>query len=80
MSIADTNHAVPTSLNPAQRKAATIALLVDEIFGFGDTDPVLLIVEDAHWIDATTLELMTRMAHGSAMYTDSRNSPDPCLQ
>jgi class 3 adenylate cyclase/tetratricopeptide (TPR) repeat protein len=62
LSIADTNHAVPTSLNPAQRKAATIALLVDEIFGFGDTDPVLLIVEDAHWIDATTLELMTRMA------------------
>ena len=27
----------------------------------GETDPVLLILEDAHWIDATTLELMTRL-------------------
>ncbi len=61
LSIADPSHAVPASLNPAQRKAATIALLVDEIVGFGDTNPVLLIVEDAHWIDATTLELMTRL-------------------
>ena len=49
------------SLTPAQRKAATIALLVDEIVRLGETDPVLLILEDAHWIDATTLELMTRL-------------------
>jgi class 3 adenylate cyclase/tetratricopeptide (TPR) repeat protein len=61
LSIAGMSHALPASLNPAQRKAATIALLVDEIVGFGDTDPVLLIVEDAHWIDATTLELMMRL-------------------
>ena len=50
------------SLTPAQRKAATIALLVDEIVRLGETDPVLLVLEDAHWIDATTLELMTRTA------------------
>jgi len=61
LSIADTSHAVPASLNPAQRKAAMLALLVDEIVAFGDIGPVLLIVEDAHWIDATTLELMTRL-------------------
>ena len=52
--------AAPLSLTPAQRKAATIALLVDEIVRLGETDPVLLVLEDAHWIDATTLELMTR--------------------
>jgi class 3 adenylate cyclase/predicted ATPase len=46
---------------PAQRKAATIALLVDEIVCLSDADPVLLVLEDAHWIDATTLELMTRL-------------------
>ena len=51
----------PSSLTPAQRKAATLALLVDEIVRLGDTEPVLLILEDAHWIDATTLELMTRL-------------------
>jgi class 3 adenylate cyclase/tetratricopeptide (TPR) repeat protein len=61
LSIADPSHAVPASLNPAQRKAATLALLVDEIAGLGDVGPVLLILEDAHWIDATTLELMTRL-------------------
>ncbi len=54
--------AVPGSLTPAQRKAATIALLVDEIVRLGETDPVLLVLEDAHWIDATTLELTTRLA------------------
>src|SRR3984893_16591277 len=52
----------PLSLTPAQRKAALIALLVDEIVRLGETDPVLLVLEDAHWIDATTLELMTRVA------------------
>ena len=50
------------SLTPAQRKAAAIGLLVDEIARLSEVDPVLLIVEDAHWMDATTLELMTRMS------------------
>ena len=51
----------PLSLTPAQRKAATITLLVDEIVRLGETDPVLLVLEDAHWIDPTTLELMTHL-------------------
>ncbi len=51
----------PLSLTPAQRKAAIISLLVDEIVRIGETDPVLLVLEDAHWIDATTLEFMTRL-------------------
>lgn len=49
------------SLTPAQRKSALLALLVDEIARLGETEPVLLVLEDAHWIDATTLELMTRL-------------------
>ena len=54
--------APPTlSLTPAQRKAAIIALLVDEFVRLGETDSVLLVLEDAHWIDATTLEFMTRL-------------------
>lgn len=54
----------PQALSTAQRtqrKVATIALLVDEITRLGENEPVLLILEDAHWIDATTLELMTRL-------------------
>jgi tetratricopeptide (TPR) repeat protein len=54
------------SLTPAQRKTATIALLVDDIVRLGEAEPVLLVVDDAHWIDATTLELMTRVADSVA--------------
>jgi class 3 adenylate cyclase/energy-coupling factor transporter ATP-binding protein EcfA2 len=53
--------AMPVSLTPAQRKTATIALLVNEMVRLGESDPVLLVLEDAHWIDATTLELMTHL-------------------
>ena len=54
--------ATPLSLTPAQQRLATIALLNDEIVRLGETEPVLLVLEDAHWSDATTLELMTRIA------------------
>jgi class 3 adenylate cyclase/tetratricopeptide (TPR) repeat protein len=53
---------IPLALTPAQRRAATLAFLVGEIIRLSEAEPVLLIVEDAHWIDATTLELMSRMA------------------
>jgi class 3 adenylate cyclase/tetratricopeptide (TPR) repeat protein len=53
---------LPTPLTSAQRKVATIALLVDELVRLGEANPMLLIVEDAHWIDATTLEMLTRIA------------------
>jgi len=56
--------APPASLTPAQRKAATIALLADEIVRLGETSAMLLVVEDAHWIDATTLEMLTRILDG----------------
>jgi class 3 adenylate cyclase/tetratricopeptide (TPR) repeat protein len=57
---------VPGSPTAAQRKMATIALLADEIVRRGEINTMLLIVEDAHWIDASTLELLTRIADGIA--------------
>jgi len=57
---------VPGSPMPAQRKMATIGLLADEIVRRGEAKPMVLIVEDAHWSDATTLELLTRIADGIA--------------
>jgi class 3 adenylate cyclase/tetratricopeptide (TPR) repeat protein len=47
---------------PAQRKASTLALIVEIMVRAGDNDPVLILLEDAHWIDATTLEMVTRLA------------------
>jgi class 3 adenylate cyclase/tetratricopeptide (TPR) repeat protein len=54
--------AEPSPLTPARRKDATIRLLIDRVLQLSEADPVLLVLEDAHWIDATTLELMTRLA------------------
>jgi class 3 adenylate cyclase/tetratricopeptide (TPR) repeat protein len=53
---------VPVTLSPAQRKASTLALIIEIMARVGDSDPVLIVLEDAHWIDATTLEMMTRLA------------------
>ena len=62
LSITEPGHQVPASLDPAQRKAALLALLTDEIADRAEKGSVLLILEDAHWIDATTLELIARLA------------------
>ena len=53
--------AQPSSQTPAQRKASTLALIVDEFLRMGENHPVLIIVEDAHWIDASMLEMMMRL-------------------
>jgi class 3 adenylate cyclase/tetratricopeptide (TPR) repeat protein len=51
----------PSELSPAQRKAATLALLVDMLVRLGHGDPVLVVLEDAHWIDPTTLDMLMRL-------------------
>jgi class 3 adenylate cyclase/tetratricopeptide (TPR) repeat protein len=53
--------AEPPPQTPAQRKAAILALIVDEFLRMGERDPVIIVLEDAHWIDATTLEMMMRL-------------------
>jgi class 3 adenylate cyclase/tetratricopeptide (TPR) repeat protein len=53
--------AAPSTRTPAQRKAATLALIVDEFLRMGEGNPVLIVLEDAHWIDATTLEMLVRL-------------------
>jgi class 3 adenylate cyclase/tetratricopeptide (TPR) repeat protein len=51
----------PLDLTPAQRKTATISALIDHLIGLSAAEPVLLVLEDAHWIDPTTQELLTRL-------------------
>lgn len=48
-------------LTPAQRKAATHSVLVELLTRLSVHAPVLLLLEDAHWIDPTTKELWTRL-------------------
>lgn len=45
-------------LPPQQRRTRTLRALVDQLVGLAKAGPVLLVVEDVHWIDPSTLELM----------------------
>jgi class 3 adenylate cyclase/tetratricopeptide (TPR) repeat protein len=45
-------------LTPQQRRNRTFAVLMDQMTGLANRKPVLWVVEDAHWIDPTTLELI----------------------
>ena len=44
-----------------QRKAALLSALVELLARLAADEPVLLLLEDAHWIDPTTTELWTRL-------------------
>ncbi|WFU16058.1 adenylate/guanylate cyclase domain-containing protein [Bradyrhizobium sp. CB3481] len=47
----------PLGLNPVQQRRQTFAALLDQLEGLARQQPVLIVCEDLHWADATTLEL-----------------------
>jgi predicted ATPase len=53
----------PLTLSPQRQKAQTIAALVDQVAGLSLRQPVLCLVEDAHWCDPTTLEVLEQLVH-----------------
>jgi class 3 adenylate cyclase/predicted ATPase len=48
----------PLDLTPQQRRARTLDTLVEQVTRLASAQPVLLRIEDAHWVDPTTLELI----------------------
>ena len=44
--------------NPAQQRRRTFAALLDQFESLARQKPILLLFEDAHWADATSLELL----------------------
>jgi len=50
-------YGAPT-LMPEQRRSRTLAVVIDQLAGLASRKPVLWVIEDAHWIDATSLELI----------------------
>ena len=46
------------SLTPQQQRTRTLQALVNQLVELSRGKPVLFVLEDAHWIDATTLELI----------------------
>ncbi|HSL03951.1 MAG TPA: adenylate/guanylate cyclase domain-containing protein [Nitrospiraceae bacterium] len=49
------------TVSPEKRKNMTLEALVHYLQRMADRTPVLFIMEDAHWIDPTTLDLLTRI-------------------
>lgn len=47
----------PLGLSPAQQRRQTFAALLDQLEGLARQQPLLVVCEDMHWADATTLEL-----------------------
>jgi class 3 adenylate cyclase/tetratricopeptide (TPR) repeat protein len=48
----------PLTLSPTQQRRQTLAALLDQFEGLARRQPILLVFEDAHWADATSLELL----------------------
>jgi class 3 adenylate cyclase len=50
----------PIELTPEQRRRRTLEALTEQLAGLASQNPVLMIFEDAHWIDPTSLEAFGR--------------------
>jgi class 3 adenylate cyclase/predicted ATPase len=48
----------PLNLTPQAQRVRTLQVLVEQLLGLAARQPVLVVLEDAHWIDPTTLELV----------------------
>lgn len=57
---------VPPTLAPEGRRERTLQALTARLLGLAEAQPLLVLVEDAHWIDPTTIELLTRVVDSLA--------------
>ena len=48
----------PLDLTPQQRRTLTLDVLAGQVIRLAAAQPVVLRIEDAHWVDPTTLELI----------------------
>ena len=61
ISIRGDYHNSPSNVSPEQRKEMTLEALVHHVQSLATRSATLFIVEDAHWIDPTTRDLMTQI-------------------
>lgn len=48
----------PIDISPQLQRMQTLSVLIDQLLGLAALQPVLVLVEDVHWIDPTTLEML----------------------
>jgi class 3 adenylate cyclase len=61
LSIATGDRYPPPDVDPHRRKERTLSALVQRTTNLGTKNSVLMIVEDVHWADPTTLEFFSRL-------------------
>src|SRR5690606_18212370 len=61
LSLPETPALPALDLSPQQRKQRTLEALLRQIERIARRKPVLMLFEDVHWSDPTTLELTDRM-------------------
>ena len=52
------------ALSPEQRRQKALEALMSQLAGLARSSPVLMILEDVHWIDPTSLEVFGRVVDG----------------
>jgi DNA-binding SARP family transcriptional activator/predicted ATPase len=55
---------LPASLSPESQKEETLAALIGLLGAMARERPVVLVLEDLHWCDSSTLELLERLSAG----------------
>jgi TOMM system kinase/cyclase fusion protein len=63
LSLEDPSHPPPLHVSPQLKKELTLQALLSLLFEMAQQQPVLLVVEDLHWADPTTLELLTLLVN-----------------
>src|SRR2546421_11803950 len=66
----------PLKLLPARRRTRTMELLVDFMGAIATAGPTVLVCEDLHWMDSSTLEFLDLLVR-SAPPGPRRGSPPP---
>jgi predicted ATPase len=64
LSIPSDDRYAPLRLSPERQKERTMEALVAQLVSLSQRAPVLLIFEDAHWSDPSTLEVLDRLIDG----------------
>jgi class 3 adenylate cyclase/predicted ATPase len=60
LSLANDGRYPSLELNPPQRRQRTLEALTTQLAGLASQQPVLMIFEDVHWIDPTSVEALNR--------------------
>ena len=75
--LAQTSPSITAAQTPAQRRQRTLDALVDQVDKLARDEPVLLVFEDAHWADPSSLEWLGRVLerHGGSPPAGGRDVP-----